>query len=158
MHLYSISGARDRIWTGDLSLTKEVLYLLSYVGITHSTKLYMPYFILKQKTKKLNRDYYIKNGAGDWTWTGNLLITNQLLYHWATPAYTFQHIWSGKRGSNPRPTAWKAVALPIELFPRYITLTSYQSNSSTIKFNQNINNLEFSRRCFWLYRAAFATD
>ncbi len=24
---------------------------------------------------------------------------------------------SGKRGSNPRPTAWKAVALPTELFP-----------------------------------------
>ena len=26
-------------------------------------------------------------------------------------------ITSGKRGSNPRPTAWKAVALPTELFP-----------------------------------------
>lgn len=26
--------------------------------------------------------------------------------------------WSGKRDSNPQPTAWKAVALPIELFPR----------------------------------------
>ena len=26
------SGARDRAWTGDLSLTKEVLYQLSYVG------------------------------------------------------------------------------------------------------------------------------
>ncbi len=25
--------------------------------------------------------------------------------------------WSGKRDSNPRPTAWKAVALPTELFP-----------------------------------------
>ena len=26
-------------------------------------------------------------------------------------------IWSGKRGSNPRPSAWKADALPTELFP-----------------------------------------
>lgn len=26
-------------------------------------------------------------------------------------------IWSGRRGSNPRPTAWKAVALPTELLP-----------------------------------------
>ena len=26
--------------------------------------------------------------------------------------------WSGKRGSNPRPSAWKADALPTELFPR----------------------------------------
>ena len=25
--------------------------------------------------------------------------------------------WSGKRGSNPRPSAWKADALPTELFP-----------------------------------------
>ncbi len=24
---------------------------------------------------------------------------------------------SGRRGSNPRPTAWKAVALPTELLP-----------------------------------------
>ena len=26
--------------------------------------------------------------------------------------------WSGKRDSNPRPRAWKARALPTELFPR----------------------------------------
>ncbi len=28
--------------------------------------------------------------------------------------------WSGKRDSNPQPTAWKAAALPIELFPRIL--------------------------------------
>ena len=28
-------------------------------------------------------------------------------------------VWSGKRDSNPQPTAWKAAALPIELFPRF---------------------------------------
>src|SRR5882724_2835858 len=28
--------------------------------------------------------------------------------------------WSGKRDSNPRPQAWKACALPTELFPRII--------------------------------------
>ena len=27
---------------------------------------------------------------------------------------------SGRRGSNPRPTAWKAVALPTELLPQYL--------------------------------------
>lgn len=27
--------------------------------------------------------------------------------------------WSGKRDSNPQPTAWKAVALAIELFPHF---------------------------------------
>ena len=26
---------------------------------------------------------------------------------------------SGKRGSNPRPSAWEADALPTELLPRY---------------------------------------
>lgn len=26
-------------------------------------------------------------------------------------------VWSGKRDSNPRPSAWKADALPTELFP-----------------------------------------
>ena len=38
-----------------------------------------------------------------------------------TPALTFQSLHpkalSGRRGSNPRPTAWKAVALPTELLP-----------------------------------------
>ena len=32
---------------------------------------------------------------------------------------TFDSASSGRRGSNPRPTAWKAVALPTELLPRY---------------------------------------
>ena len=30
---------------------------------------------------------------------------------------------SGRRGSNPRPTAWKAVALPTELLPHFNTST-----------------------------------
>ena len=30
----------------------------------------------------------------------------------------FRGFWSGKRGSNPRPSAWEADALPTELFPR----------------------------------------
>ena len=36
------------------------------------------------------------------------------LSHLATPP---NEGWSGKRDSNPRPTAWEAVALPTELFP-----------------------------------------
>lgn len=48
-----MNGAHNRTRTGDLFLTKEVLYLLSYVGF----------------------------------------------------------FWSGKRDSNPRPSAWKADAL-----------------------------------------------
>ena len=30
---------------------------------------------------------------------------------------SLESFWSGKRGSNPRPSAWKADALPSELFP-----------------------------------------
>ena len=28
-------------------------------------------------------------------------------------------IWSGKRGSNPRPKAWEAFTLPTELLPHF---------------------------------------
>ena len=59
--MYCENGAHIRTRTGDLFLTKEVLYLLSYVGL--------------------------------------------------------RRIWSGKRDSNPRPSAWKADALPTELHP-----------------------------------------
>lgn len=33
--------------------------------------------------------------------------------------------WSGKRGSNPRPLAWEANALPPELFPQLFCLRYY---------------------------------
>ena len=53
-----------------------------------------------------------KLGAGNRIRTSDLLITNQPLYQ-----LSYASKWSGKRGSNPQPTAWKAVALPIELLP-----------------------------------------
>ena len=56
------NGAHIRTRTGDLFLTKEVLYLLSYVGFQ------------------------------------------------ATCCGSIRN-WSGKRDSNPRPSAWKADAL-----------------------------------------------
>ncbi len=36
---------------------------------------------------------------------------------------SFYNVLSGRRGSNPRPTAWKAVALPTELLPHSINIT-----------------------------------
>ena len=39
---------------------------------------------------------------------------------------------SGRRDSNPRPTAWKAVALPTELLPHYILLL-FNSGESRIR-------------------------
>ncbi len=65
----------------NLFLTKEVLYLLSYVG-TYSR------------------------------YPGTVLPT--------VAGVAASNIWSGKRGSNPRHSAWKADALPTELFPRSI--------------------------------------
>src|SRR4028119_223148 len=35
---------------------------------------------------------------------------------------------SGRRGSNPRPTAWKAVALPAELLPHLQSTIDYEQN------------------------------
>ena len=76
--------------------------------------------------------------AVDENWTHDLFLTKEVLYHWATTAfavivsgplvivkilsltYWLNDDLSGRRGSNPRPTAWKAVALPTELLPHYI--------------------------------------
>ena len=66
--------ATDRIWTGDLILTKDALYQLSYCS-----------FLLSK------------------------------LWHLSCPSLRFDS--SGRRGSNPPPIAWKAIALPNELLP-----------------------------------------
>ena len=72
-------GARDRTWTGDLFLTKEVLYQLSYVGILGNNEYPTPYFYNKIKIIK-PQVHNKKYGAGDRIWTRGLLITSQLLY------------------------------------------------------------------------------
>ena len=36
----------------------------------------------------------------------------------ALPLCHLARIWSGKRGSNPRPQPWQGCALSTELFPR----------------------------------------
>ena len=78
----------------NLFLTKEVLYLLSYVGADRR---------------------------------GTLLWESEVSVDWNTchhrhldqlAARTLILVWSGKRDSNPRRSAWKADALPTELFPR----------------------------------------
>src|SRR5205823_34943 len=35
--------------------------------------------------------------------------------------------WSGRRDSNPRPTAWKAVTLPTELLPPFLSTQHFNS-------------------------------
>ena len=54
---------------------------------------------------------FTKNGADERTWTPNLLITSQLLYQLSYIGV----LWWRMTGSNRRPSACKADALPAEL-------------------------------------------
>ena len=60
--------------------------------------------------------FYLSNlfkyGAHDRIWTDDPILTMDVLYR-----LSYMSKWSGERGSNPRPLAWKANALPIELPP-----------------------------------------
>jgi hypothetical protein len=61
---------------------------------------------------------------------GNGKPINDLYLPWQVPSVRQRHEvaaslvrpWSGKRVSNPQPSAWKADALPIELFPLLLRL------------------------------------
>ena len=46
------------------------------------------------------------------------LVTSSLPRKRSTPELHWRS-WSGRRGSNPRPSAWKADALPTELLPQF---------------------------------------
>ena len=71
----------------------HVLYHLSYVGIRRIFE-------------------FIKGADGQ---TFSRVSANARV---STNAGTYVPEQSGKRDSNPQPSAWKADALPIELFPR----------------------------------------
>ena len=47
------------------------------------------------------------------------LVTSSLPRKRSTPEL-HRLIWSGRRGSNSRHSAWKADALPTELLPQYL--------------------------------------
>ena len=130
-------GAANRIWTGDLFLTKEVLYLLS-----HSSNCY-----LFKNANRFNRFTFDNLGAGDRTWTGTVLpprdfkslasanfatsagdggatqirtggkgFADPCLTTWLwRPAIKLPLIkkWSGKRDSNSRHLPWQGNALPL---------------------------------------------
>ena len=63
-----------------------------------------------------------------------------------------KQLWSGKRDSNPPPTAWKAVALPDELLPQKNKWERKDSNlrrlSQQIYSLSHLTALELSHRCF----------
>ena len=57
--------------------------------------------------------------------------------------------WSGQRGSNPRPSAWEADALPTELCPPSLLFDVFYKCSLQIKYKREIRivkvNFEFLR-------------
>ena len=55
--------------------------------------------------------------------------------HWLTK--------SGRRGSNPRPSAWKADALPTELLPHYV-LKIKKSGESRIRTYEGVRQQIYS--------------
>lgn len=57
----------------------------------------------------------MKNGAANQDRTGDLVLTKDVLYQ-----LSYGSKWSGKRDSNSRHSAWKADALPTELFPHLV--------------------------------------
>ena len=111
------SGADDRDRTGDLVLTKDALCQLSYIGLRPSgygrqvglrlhdfaapaRQALAPYFAHRfgapaaLPTPTIPRPPYVG-------------LPSEARRHAASEG------WSGRRGSNPRPTAWKAVTLPL---------------------------------------------
>ena len=101
-----------------------------------------------------------KHGAPGRIRTLDLPLRRRLLYplsYWCMPS-TLKEEWSGRRDSNPRLTAWKAVALPTELRPlvrfqkvwsnsrsnRFWIITGYQSGGSRIRTYEGIRQQIYS--------------
>jgi hypothetical protein len=95
------NGADDQDRTGDLVLTKDALCQLSYIG-----PLSRPRHLRPARTLQRGR-----------LGPKPLPLSNSdracLAKAHATASIRVSEGWSGRRGSNPRPTAWKAVTLPL---------------------------------------------
>ena len=101
-----LTRADDRDWTGDLFLTKEVLYQLSYISIISSMNTYE---IIQSGRRKLN----------NWPIPLCACLRRQGMTLPTLKKKSIKIIQSGRRDSNSRPTAWKAVTLPTELLPQF---------------------------------------
>ena len=127
------SGADDRDRTGDLVLTKDALCQLSYIGLTRAgfarglatlcrpTQSAAPtharsrpafgspfdlHSRLRASALRPRRELQASEArpsSGRW-------LADSAHSSLRQPA---SEGWSGRRGSNPRPTAWKAVTLPL---------------------------------------------
>ncbi len=98
--------------------------------------------------KYINQKF--SNGAHDRDWTDDLFLTMEALYRlsYVGTQKNIQKIlkvllqkWSGKRDSNPRPSAWKADALPIELFPHLLKFWWGGEDSNLRRLSRQIYSL-----------------
>ena len=94
----NVSGADVQNRTGDLVLTKDALCQLSYIGLR-----------LRLRPTSRLRAFGVRPRLGR--------QPSSPRCHAGLPAVaradSASEGWSGRRGSNPRPTAWKAVTLPL---------------------------------------------
>ena len=93
-----------------------------------------------------------KAGADDQNRTGDLVLTKDALcqlsyigWFFRAPRSPREKTWSGRRGSNPRPTAWKAVTLPLS-YSRLRNLVIGESGNRIIELfklhrSQSLNQL-----------------
>jgi hypothetical protein len=98
------SGADDQDRTGDLVLTKDVLCQLSYIGLRALSSL--PALRPTGRLRACRAEP--KQPSRSQPCSQRLACQPKL----AQRQYASEG-WSGRRGSNPRPTAWKAVTLPL---------------------------------------------
>ncbi len=72
------------------------------------------------------------------------LMTSSLPRKRSTPELQRQFNLSGKRDSNPRPSAWKADALSTELFPHRLNCFSFYSGESRIRTYEDESQQSYS--------------
>ena len=93
------AGADDQDRTGDLVLTKDALCQLSYIGLRlRVARVRVALRPISRPSLRASSD---------------CLAPSAGLPAEARSRIVASEGWSGRRGSNPRPTAWKAVTLPL---------------------------------------------
>ena len=99
------AGADDQNRTGDLVLTKDALCQLSYIGLN---SIHRPPSLRRFGATESARTVICQTSPPRVTPTVACPVRSL-----ARGSSSVSEGWSGRRGSNPRPTAWKAVTLPL---------------------------------------------